>query len=357
MYFERIYDFDNLYRAFLLARRGKRWKHTTAKFDVNMVESILKLSDELKTKTYQPAPYHTFKVYEPKERDVMSNSFRDKVVQHSLCDNVLEPLIKKAFIYDNAASQKGKGTHFALDRAEEFMRSYYRKHGANGWVLKCDIRKYFYRIQHEPLKRACEPYIPEEDVWWLLNLIIDSTDDPGIPIGNQSSQILALLALSSLDHFVKEKLRIKYYGRYMDDFYLIHEDKEYLVQCWKDIERFITPLGMELNAKTQVFPLKNGIDYLGFHLYLTDTGKVIRKLRRKSKNNMARKLRKFKKLLDAGKIEMANIEQSYQSWKGHASKGNCHHLIRNMDKLYKSLFKEVTKNGTTSIESGGGVEG
>ena len=297
-------------------------------------------------------------MWEPKERDVMSNSFRDKVVQHSLCDNVLEPLITKSFIYDNAASQKGKGTHFALNRLEHFMHSYYRKHGVNGWVLKCDIRKYFYRIQHDPLKRACEPYIPERDIWWLLNLIIDSTDDPGIPIGNQSSQILALLALSALDHFIKEKLQIKYYGRYMDDFYFISDDKEYLTQCWKDIEMFLNPLGMELNSKTQIFPLKNGIDYLGFHLYLTESGKVIRKLRRKSKSNMARKLRKFKKMLDDGKIEMSNIEQSYQSWKGHASKGNCHHLIRNMDKLYNELFKKKvnSKNGTTSIKSGSRCE-
>ncbi len=220
MYYEKIYDFDNLYRAFRLARRGKRWKTATAKFEVNLLENLLRLNRELQDKTYELSEYYTFKVYEPKERDIMSNSFRDKIVQRSLCDNVLEVLLKKNFIYDNYASQSGKGTDFGLNRLDKFMHSYYRRYGADGWVLKCDIRKYFYRIPHNYLKRILETYIPDKDVWWLLEYIIDSTDSPGIPIGNQSSQLFAILALSPLDHFIKERLGIKYYGRYMDDFTL-----------------------------------------------------------------------------------------------------------------------------------------
>ena len=281
----------------------------------------------------------------------MSNSFRDKVVQHSLCDNALEILLRKNFLYDNYASQVGKGTDFGLNRLDGFMHKFYRQHGLEGWVLKCDIRKYFYSIPHEYLKRILEPYVPEEDVRWLLWYIIDSTSDPGIPIGNQSSQLLAVLCLSPLDHFIKEKLGIKYYGRYMDDFYLIHEDKEYLKQCLKDIGMFLAPMGMQLNQKTQIFPLKNGIDFLGFHIYLTETGKTVWKLRRRSKSNMSRKLKKFRKLLDRGAITMESIHQSYQSWKGHALRGNSHHLVREMDELYNSLFKEDNKDVSITVES------
>ncbi len=351
MYYEKIYDFDNLYRAFRLARRGKRWKTATAKFEVNLLENLLRLNRELQDKTYELSEYYTFKVYEPKERDIMSNSFRDKIVQRSLCDNVLEVLLKKNFIYDNYASQSGKGTDFGLNRLDKFMHSYYRRYGADGWVLKCDIRKYFYRIPHNYLKRILETYIPDKDVWWLLEYIIDSTDSPGIPIGNQSSQLFAILALSPLDHFIKERLGVKYYGRYMDDFYLIHHDKEYLKQCKKDIAMFLAPTGMELNEKTQIFPLKNGIDFLGFHIYLTETGKTIWKIRRVSKNNMSRKLKKFRKLLDKGLITKESIHQSYQSWRGHALRGNCYHLVKQMDDLYKELFEEVNKDGSNSIES------
>lgn len=363
--FDKVKDFENLYRALLKARRGKRDKASVAKFEANLLEAIHLLSSQLGRKTYTLSEYHTFKVYEPKERIVMSNSFKDKVVQHSLCDNVIEPAISATFIKDNYASQKNKGTDFGLDRLEFFMRSYFfsRKgraeaerraaglppvpveagHYADGWVLKCDVGKYFYSIQHEIIRAKVERYITDPDVLWLINLIIDSTENPGIPIGNQSSQWFAILYLNDLDHFIKEKLGIKYYGRYMDDFYIIHEDREYLQYCRAEIEKHAAGLGLYLNNKTNIFPLKNGIDFLGFHTYLTDSGKVIRKVRRKSKNNVKRRLRKMKKLLDAGKITIFEVRQSYQSWRGHASRGDCYHLIHDMDRYYKNLFGEEPK--------------
>ena len=338
--FEKVYSFKALYNAYRKARRGKRWKEAAAKFEVNLLEALNLLSVMLKGKTYTLSPYNTFKVYEPKERIVMSNSYKDKVVQHALCDNLLTPVITKSFIHDNYASQKNKGTHFGLNRLREFMRSFYRKNGVDGWVLKCDVSKYFYCIRHDILKQKVRKHLTDAEVLWLVDMIIDSTEDVGIPIGNQTSQLFALLYLNDLDHYIKEKLGIKYYGRYMDDFYLIHEDKEYLKACKKEIEEHIAALGLTLNNKTQIFPLKNGIDFLGFHTYLTESGKVIRKVRRKSKNNVKRKLKKFKSFVDSGKMTKESVEHSYQSWRGHASNGNCYHLIRDMDKYYNTLFKE-----------------
>lgn len=258
----------------------------------------------------------------------------------SLCDNVLGPLLSKTFIYDNYASQKGKGTHFGLDRLKSFMQRYYRQFGADGWVLKCDISKYFYRINHDVLKSQLRRVIHDPDVLWLLDLIIDSTDGPGIPIGNHTSQWFAILYLSGMDHMIKERLGIKFYGRYMDDFYLIHPDKEYLLYCLEEIRKFLVPLGLELNHKTAVFPLSQGIDFLGFRTYMTDSGKVVRKLRRESKNRIRRKLKKFRHLLDEGRITFETVVQSYSSWVGHAAHGNSYHLIRNTDELFYDLFRK-----------------
>lgn len=269
----------------------------------------------------------------------MYNSFRDKIVQHSLCDNVLEPYLSKTFIYDNYASQKGKGTHFGLDRLKYFMSRYYRQNGADGWVLKCDIRKYFYSINHDVLKEQLRRLIKDRDVLWLLDMIIDSTEGPGIPIGNHTSQWFAVLYLSGMDHMIKERLGIKMYGRYMDDFYLIHPDKDYLRYCLEEIKKYLVPLGLELNQKTAIFPLTQGIDFLGFRTYLTDTGKVVRKVRRESKNRIRRKLKKYRHLLDEGRIDFETILQSYSSWTGHAEHGNSYHLIRKTDDLFFNLFK------------------
>lgn len=340
--FEKVWNFENLYRAYRKARRGKRWKGAAAKFEVNLLEALHLLSAQLRAKTYRLSPYNTFKVYEPKERIVMSNSYKDKVVQHALCDNVLGPRVLPSFIKDNYASQEGKGTHFGLERLEEFMRRFYRKKGVDGWVLKGDIRKYFYSIRHDVLKELVRKYVDDPECLWLLDMIIDSTEgNVGIPIGNQSSQLFALLYLSPLDHFIKEKLGVKFYGRYMDDFYLIHEDKEYLRYCWKEIERRVNEIGLSLNEKTAIYPLKNGIDFLGFHTYLTETGAVIRKVRRKSKSNARRKVKKLCGLMEAGKTEPDTVKQSYQSWRGHAAKGNCYHLIRKMDQHFNKYFNKA----------------
>lgn len=340
--YEKIFDFRNLYNAYRKARKGKRWKEAAVKFEINLLEAIALLKKQIRTKTYTLSEYNVFKVYEPKERLVMSNSYKDKVVQHSLCDNVLEPLLTKSFIYDNYASQVGKGTDLGLDRLKYFMERYYRiNKTADGWVLKCDIRKYFYNINHDKLKQLLRKHISCQDTLWLLDMIIDSTEgNVGIPIGNQSSQLFALLYLNGLDHFIKEKLGIKFYGRYMDDFYLIHKDKEYLKYCRKEITAYVTGLGLELNSKTCISPLKNGIDFLGFHTYLTESGKVIRKVRQSSKNNMRRRLKKFKKLHSEHRLPMKRIECSYNSWVGHTKRGNCYHLIKQMNELYKNLFNK-----------------
>ena len=342
--YEKISNYKNLYAAFKKSRKGKRGKDSVAKFEASLLEALQLLHIMLVQKTYKMSPYLSFEVYEPKRRTVMSAAFKDKVVQHSLCDNVLEERLTTPLIHDNYANQKGKGTHFGLDRLEKFFHRFYRLHGMSGWVLKCDISKYFYSIQHDILKEQLRRYITDKETLWLIDLLIDSTENPGIPLGNQTSQYFAVLYLNDLDHYIKEKLGIQYYGRYMDDFYLIHESKEYLQYCRKEIEKRVGDLGLSLNQKTNIFPLRNGIDFLGFHLYLTETGKVVRKVRRKSKNNVRRKLKKMKKLVDGGKITMKEVHDSYMSWRGHAGHGNSHHLIRNMDEFYNTLFaKESVK--------------
>ena len=374
--FEKVHDFSNLYAAFRRSRLGKRNINAVAKFEVNLLENLDLLSRQLKDRTYTTQSINQFYVYEPKKRLVKSNAFRDKVVQHSLCGEVLEPKIIRSFILDNYAVQTGKGTHFGLDRLRGFMRSYFftkkaaadkgrKENGkpplpthlgnyADGWVLKADISKYFYTIPHEPLKTLMRKYFDDEGVLWLIDLIIDSTGDAvGIPIGFLSSQWFALAYLNEFDHFVKEILGIKYYGRYMDDFFLIHEDKAYLKYCRYEIEKYIAGLGLSLNDKTNIFPLRHGIDFCGFHTYITDTGKVIRKVRKASKEKAKRKLRGQKKRLDKEEITLQDVKNSYQSWRNHAMHGNSYHLTKKTDRQFQRLFIDVPKARNKGSEENG----
>lgn len=338
--FDKAFSFENLYFSYTRARKGKRHKVSICRFEANLLENLTFIHLSLKNQKYELSPYKQFYIKEPKERLIMYNGFKDKIVQHCLCNYALEPALSKALIHDNYASQKGKGTHFGLDRLKAFMSKHYREHGVEGWVLKCDIKKYFYSINHDILKGQLRKKIKDDKLLWIIDMIIDSTEgDVGIPIGNHTSQIFAIFYLSGMDHMIKEKLRIKMYGRYMDDFYLIHTDKNYLLFCLGEIKKYLTTLGLELNQKTAIFPVSQGIDFLGFRSFLTDNGKVIRKIRRRSKNNIKRKIKKFAKLLKKGEVSMEAILQSYASWTGHAAHGNNYHLVNRVDDLFFRCFE------------------
>jgi retron-type reverse transcriptase len=290
-------DFQKLYAAHIAARRGKRGKVEVIDFEMNLAQNLCRLQSELIDRTYTQKGYNHFKIYEPKERAIFAPRYSDRVIQHCLCDNVLMPTLEPRLIYDNAACRKGKGTHFALDRLSGFMQQFYKKHGTEGYFLKCDIRKYFENINHTVLKNKLNKVFNDSEVHTLLCHIIDSFETApatGLPLGNQTSQWFALYYLDDVDRLIKEKLRIKYYSRYMDDFILLHPDKDYLRKCLMAIRELCkNELKLDLNEKTQIFPLRNGVDYLGWHFYLSDSGKVIRKLRTSNKRSLKKRIKKI----------------------------------------------------------------
>lgn len=363
MTFDEMCEFDVLYQAFRAARRGKRSKYSEAQYEANVLQLTERLSYILRTQKYRPSKFETFYVYEPKKRLVQAPAFVDKVVQHALVDNILYEAITRSFIQDNYASQLYKGTHYGLSRLRKAMLSYFRsrkgrdeekrrKDGlpmrpmsewdyADGWVLKCDVRHFFASIDHDLVKQKLRKKVVDDQVYELMCTYIDSTD--GLPLGYQTSQLLALLYLDEFDHFVKEQLRVKYYGRYMDDFFLIHEDKEYLKFCRKEIETYMSSLKLELNDKTAIFPLKNGIDFLGFHTYLTETGKVVMKLRRSSIQRMNARLKKWAKAYPKGEVSKEEIIVSFKAWNAHAAHGNTYTLRMRYKKRVEEIIKEVIK--------------
>jgi len=176
-------------------------------------------------------------------------------------------------------------------------------------------------------------------------LFIDSTEGKGIPLGNQINQGFALLYLDGMDKLIKGELGIEYYGRFMDDFWLIHQSKEYLKYCLEVITEFLKTLDLTLNGKTQIAPLKNGISYLGFHFYLTDRGQVIRKLKNQNKRNKQKKYIKMAKLVAEGKLPVEKFYASYNAWKNHISQGNCYRLGKAMDKKIDDILCDVRGKG------------
>ena len=336
-------DFKNLHTAHKSCRKGKRWKDSVAIYDIRGLERTSALKDLLVTGRYRLSPYNCFTINERgKKRDIKSIKYHDRVVQKCLMDNILTPVVQPTFIDTNCASQKGKGTDYALKKLREDMQAYFRKHGTDGYILICDMHHYFDSIPHELLNDYYAEKFEDERLLELIRHIHASIPGGvGVPLGNQLSQLDALLALSPLDHLVKEKLHIKGYGRYMDDFYLICESKDYLKECLSFIRNYVEERGMSLNEKkTKIVPLTQGIDWLGFKFYMTESGRVVQRLSQKSIIHHKRKLKKMRRLLTEGRIEFKACEDAHRGWKAHAKRGDTYYLMRKMDALFSELFKE-----------------
>jgi len=332
--YENMCSFQNLYKAHMAGRLGKRNKTDVIRFEMNLAENLCALQQEFEHKTYRPRGYKHFMVHEPKERSIFAPDYADRVVQRCLCDNIVIPRLEPRLVYDNAACRVGKGTHFSMNRLSGFIRDFYRHYSTEGYFLKCDIRKYFQNINHDVLKHKLSNVFDTE-VFNLLCLIIDSyetTERTGLPLGNQTSQWFALYYLDVVDRLIKERLGIKYYVRYMDDFVLLYHDKKYLCDCLNQIRMLCRDdLKLDLNEKTQIFPVKNGVDYLGWHFYLTETGKVIRKLRTSNKRRLKRRLKLLQKEYRYGYIDFDAVKRSMASTDGHLIHGHTYQL---RSKLY-----------------------
>ena len=338
--FEKVTDFENMYRAFRKAKRGKGFKKSSTRFDTTALDGVNTLIRQLKNRTYRISEYSEFKVYEPKERVIQTTSFKDKVVQHSLCDNVIMPKLQRVFIYDNCAAQKNKGTLFGLNRLSQQMERFYERYGHRGYILKCDIRKFFYSISHPQLKDIVHYHLGRDDgIRWLCDLFIDSTPGKGIPLGNQINQGFALLYLDGMDKLIKHELGIEFYGRYMDDFYLIHPSKAYLRHCLEVIRAYLDTLDLRLNGKTQIFPFKNGVNYLGFHTYVDARGRVVRRLKNQNKRNARRRYLKLARKVAVGEMDREKFLQKYVAWKNHAGHGDCGGLIAEMDRKIEHILE------------------
>ncbi len=341
--YEKIYDFQNLYKAHKIARRSKRTTREVIEFEMNLGENLIELSDALKNGTYKMQNYYSFNIYDPKYRVIHALHYRDRVVQHCLCDEVLAPTLDKKLIYDNSACRIGKGTHFAIGRVSAFLHKFYNKHGADGYFLKCDIRKFFDNIDHDILKQKLSKVVEDERVLMLLHQIIDSyevTPGKGLPLGNQTSQWFAIYYLDGFDRLIKEKLQIKYYSRYMDDCVLIHQDKEYLKYCLEQMKKCADDLKLNFNEKTEIFPLKNGVDYLGWHIYLTDSGKVIRKLKQQTKYKYKRKIKYFQRAYADKNMELGAINRVLSSYRTHLAYGHTYRLQKKISDDFVLIRKD-----------------
>jgi len=332
-------SFENLYKAFRQAAKGKSLRSYCAEFSYNREHNIFAIRDELLSGAYRHGAYREFEVADPKRRQVKAAEFRDRVVHHALC-NVIEPIFEARFIFDNFACRKGKGTLLALARCKKFVKRFEK-----GYVLKADISKYFYSVDHAILLKIIGRKIADKKVMCLIREILASSQDDrfrayfpnddlfalerptGIPIGNLTSQLFANIYLNELDYFVKHELRWKFYLRYMDDFLLFSSNKKELFTALKRIEVFLAE-NLRLRAhpiKRTVSPVRCGVDWVGYRIYPWTA-----RIRRINIFRFRKRNRYLKNLYRRKKISSRKIGNSIASFCGYAKWADAGRLIKQL---------------------------
>lgn len=343
--FNTVFSFEHLYKGYRLSCRGVGWKASTQKYKANALLNVVTTMQKLQAGTYKSSGFYEFDIVERgKQRHIKSVHISERVVQRTLCDYSLIPLLTRTFIYDNGACMRDKGIDFAINRLLVHLRRHYANYGTEGYALVFDFSSYFDNIDHDVLKGILARTYSDTRILALVYDFIDNFGDKGLGLGSQISQVSALAYPNRLDHFIKENLRIKGYGRYMDDGYLIHPSKEYLQGCRTAIAELCEQLGIKLNKnKTQTVKLSQGLPFLKTRFILTASGKIIRKPKRKGITVMRRKLKTFKVRLDSGKMSREDIRCSYTSWRGYMSHKNAYRTVQSMDALYNKLFNRRTE--------------
>lgn len=297
--FGRTFSKDNLYLAYLDARRGKRKKRACFEFESNLGSNLAAIHKEIHNDAYRPKPYFKFIIYEPKKRFICAPAFRDVVVQHAIY-RIIYGIFNRTFISTSFACRVGYGTHKASNYTQKALRAY----DENSYTLKLDIRKFFYSINRGILRTLIERKIKDKRLVDIMMLFAKTDDLLGIPIGNLLSQIYALIYLNPLDHFVKRFLKVKYYVRYVDDFILFGLTRDTCLEYRRFIIKFLhDKLQLEL-SKSTIQKIKCGVNFVGYRT--RQSNRIIRKY----------SLFKFKRMIKKEK------QESIISLLGHAKRTN-----------------------------------
>lgn len=376
-YQREIFDGNVLYESFIRAKQGSDWKPQVQKFEMNYLFELADLQTELVSGDYTFLPNTEFTIHERgKVRRITGEQIRDRVSKHALCDEILTPAVQKYLIYDNSASQVGKGIDFARKRLLTHLRKYYSQHKSNdGYILLIDFSKYYDNIRHDRLMEQFEKYIHDPNALNFLRKVVDRskvdvsymTDEEyagcmdtlfnsleyeqvdktlrtgerymykHLNIGDQVAQVAGIIYPIPIDNYVKIVRGVKFYGRYMDDSYAIHESKEFLEDLLQGIIAIANELGITVNTrKTRICKLSSMWRFLQVQYSLTDTGRVIQKINPKRLTAMRRKMKKL-----VYKLSEKEFVDWFNAWMCNHYKIMSKQQRENMNTLYAQLKKEV----------------
>lgn len=333
--FHQKLKFKYMLEAYERAADGKHNNKEVILYKMDLANNITTTLKELLKNNYKVQKYNTFKIYEPKERIIQALPFKDRVVQQWYVEEFIKPIYVPKFINDTYACIEERGVHSAVKKFQKYMHNK-SKITNEFYILKCDISKFFYSIDKDKLFEIIQKSIKDKEVLNLTKIMIYSDiEKVGIPIGNYTSQYFANIYLNELDHFIKEKLKIKHYVRYMDDFVLILDTKEECKIIKKSIEEFLEQnLYLKLNKKTNYFKAKQGVNFCGYKLF---NDYIL--LKKQNKNKTYKKVKIWNKLYKNNKLDIMEAATRLKSWIGHAKNADTYKLIKDIEQKCNWIYK------------------
>ena len=374
---------DQLIKAYGRLRKASGWKASTQRFGINLLSEVTSLLHDVRTGEYKPSKGKSFVLNEQgRLRLIRALEPRDMILEHALCDNILNPTLQPHIIHDNGASMVGKGISFTRRRFEQHLHKFYRQYGRDGYILKIDFRKFFDNINHDALLNEFAKHIPQETIDIFLKPILQSNavDVTGfedkytmdniynalehymaggksegktilhksLAIGAPISQIAGIYLPHRIDSWCKTVKGCKFYHAYMDDRIIIHHDKQFLRQILAEITQIAETLGIHINSrKTQIIKLTRPFVFLKNRYILTDTGKLIKKIPKDVVKRQRRKMRKLARLASEGTISLKDFQTQYKSWRGDKQRYHAYYTLRRLDSEERKLAEWIKSTHST----------
>ena len=374
--FERLTDINALLSAVRKLEKSSGWKSSVQRITCDRLHFCTALRKSLIDGTYRPGKGFKFIVNERGcRRFIRALDPADMVLQHALCDAVLLPALTPYLIYDNGASLKGKGMAFTRRRLAAHLREYRRKHGTGGWVLKIDFAKFFDNIPHDRLIDSINDRIQDSRIRDLLSMLLapysadvsyTDTDFDTVPynslqdyetpglrdgsrilhrsvgIGAPVSQIAGVWYPTPVDTYAKVVRSCRYYGRYMDDIYILHHDRGFLLSVLDGIRRQARTLGLFISErKTHIMPLRQGFTFCKIRYSFTSGGRLLMRPVRETFTRERRRLKTLYGLALCGKITVTDYKDLYHSWRSGWIRFDCHRSLISLDKTYRRYLDDL----------------
>jgi len=349
--YPKLCSYDNLDLAFKKARKGKSKQKYVKEFEKDLQNNLLNLKKELLAFEYKPTKLTKFIVRDPKTRVIRKSVFKDRIVHHAVV-NILDPIYEKVFLYDNYANRKNKGSLNAINRFDYYKRKISNngklvnnsknKNMIEGYCLKADLKHFFDSVDQTILIKILKRKIRDNNVLWLIKQILENHisiggggERKGMPLGNMTSQFFANVYLNELDYFVKHKLKVKCYIRYVDDFIILHKNKKVLLEYKRKITNYLKNLGLELHPdKTKIFSMYRGVTFLGYKLFY-----YFRLLKKRNVRYFLRRLQRFEERYNENLITSSDVLDSIEGWLAYAIWADSYNLRKRIIKEINNRFK------------------